>query len=100
MATAMGVVPLTWSELVAWQSANSIQLQPWELSFIRRLSADYAAESSRATDPDRPPPWREGDRQSDAKRAAIAQGIRTSMKAAIANQSEPGKTRTKRKRKP
>lgn len=58
MGTGMGAVPLTFAELESWQGQVGIELQPWEVRMLRRLSRDYAVEQSRATSADRQPPWK------------------------------------------
>lgn len=57
-AAGMGSVPLSWTEIVAWQQATSVTLAPWEARLIRRLSAAYLAESRAAESETCPPPWR------------------------------------------
>ena len=56
MAGAMGAMPLTFTELAAWQAATGNDLAPWELRTLRRLSADYLNESKQAQDPQQPSP--------------------------------------------
>lgn len=58
-STGMGAGALTWAELQAWQRQIGIELHPWELRMVRRLSRDFAVEAHRATAPDAAPPWRE-----------------------------------------
>lgn len=58
-AAGMGVSGLSWREIEAWQSRCAIDLEPWEVRLIRRLSQAYASELSAAADPDRPPPYAE-----------------------------------------
>lgn len=50
-------IPITWSDLDAWQRGSGVSLPPWQLHLIRRLSADYLTEVMAARDPARPPPW-------------------------------------------
>ena len=57
LAGGMGNSPLTYSEIEAWQRITGIELLPWEAALLRRLSAEYLAESSAATKPDRPAPF-------------------------------------------
>lgn len=54
----IGNVPLTWSDLEAWQRQQGLSLKPWELSIIRRASATYVQEMQTAVKPDAPPPGR------------------------------------------
>lgn len=56
---AAGPVPLTHSELLAWQENTGIVLAPWETRMLRRLSADYISESGAATKPNAKPPFGE-----------------------------------------
>ncbi|WP_419827657.1 phage tail assembly chaperone [Sphingomonas sp.] len=57
-AAGMGVVPLSWREITAWQENTGVRLEAWEARLIRRLSADYVNESRLAEDESRPSPWR------------------------------------------
>ncbi len=61
LPAGMGSGVLTFSEIATWQQLVGLELQPWEVRALRRLSEDYLAESNAATDPRRPPPY--GDRQ-------------------------------------
>lgn len=56
-AAGMGAVPLSWREIDAWCRRCAIDLPPWEGRLMRRLSADYLAESRRAEKETCPPPW-------------------------------------------
>lgn len=73
MAGGMGPSPLTCGELQSWQDQMGIELQPWELQLLRRLSKDYVGESSRATERDCPAPWQSEEFQPDRRLAAIDQ---------------------------
>lgn len=53
--------PVTHEELRAWMDLTGIELQPWEVRFLRRLSHEYLAESRKAEKRDCPAPWRAGD---------------------------------------
>jgi len=50
-----GAVPLSHSDIAAYQHNNGIELQPWEVRCLRRLSASYSAASHDAADIDCPP---------------------------------------------
>lgn len=56
-AAGMGATPLTWKEIAAWCERTCVDLLPWEARLMRRLSADYLAESRRAEAAACPPPW-------------------------------------------
>jgi len=67
-AGASSGVPLTWSDIRAWERGTGITLPPWQARLLRRLSADYLSESLTADAHDAPPPWvREADREKIAK---------------------------------
>ena len=57
LAGGMGPTPLTHGELRAWQDNMSISLSPGEVDILRRLSAEWIAESHRAEKADCPAPW-------------------------------------------
>ena len=48
---------LTHAEIGAWQENVGIDLEPWEVRVLRRLSSDYMSESRKAEKPDCPSPW-------------------------------------------
>lgn len=48
---------LTWQEIESWQGQCGIELQPWEVRFVKRLSEAYLGESQAARDPDAEAPW-------------------------------------------
>lgn len=55
----MGAIALTWSTLGWWQEQNGVALPPWQLRLLRRLSADYLAETTRSAAAGVPSPWAE-----------------------------------------
>lgn len=55
--TGAGPAPLPYAEILAWQDSAGIELHPWEIATLRRLSMDYLAESQQATKPDRKAPY-------------------------------------------
>ncbi len=64
----MGMVPLTWTDLRAWELAVGVSLPPWQLRLLRQLSREYITEAIQADEHDAPPPWeREVDRVRIAK---------------------------------
>lgn len=56
-AAGMGVVPIGWTTINAWCDRTGVDLPPWEARMLRRLSADYIAQSRKAEDETCPPPW-------------------------------------------
>lgn len=61
LASGMGEGPLTHSEIEAWQGNTGVELEPWEATFLRRLSIDYLSESHKAEKVDAPAPWNPED---------------------------------------
>jgi hypothetical protein len=57
-AAGMGLAPLSWLTIDAWQRTTGVELAPWEARLIRRLSLAYLAESRRAESETCTPPWR------------------------------------------
>lgn len=49
---------LSWTDLDAWQRTTGTVLPPGQLRLLRRMSAEYLSEMSRASESDPPPPWR------------------------------------------
>jgi len=72
-AAGMGLAPLSWSAIDAWQRATGIDLPPWELRLLRHLSIQYLAESRQAESENCPPPWRSRVSQGEinAEQAAL-----------------------------
>lgn len=66
----MGPAPLSHLELRAWQENVGVELTPWEVEALWRLSREYIAEYQDAESPDRPPPWagRQVDREMVARK--------------------------------
>jgi len=54
----MGVAPLSWLTIDAWQRVTGVPLPSWEARLIRQLSLEYLSESQKAEDISCPPPWR------------------------------------------
>ena len=71
---AMGPVPLSHSELAAWQVNTGIELAAWEAKALRRLSMDYLAASNAAQAADCPPFYTE--RPVSENRSAVNNAVR------------------------
>lgn len=75
-----GDQPLSHKELQAWQENTGVELQSWQARLLRRLSLEYLAENSRATDPKcTPPVMTEGLRPN---KALVAERLRKSINGA------------------
>lgn len=79
MSGGMGLAPLTFAELQAYQQAAGYELTPGEARTLRRLSQVYVSGVSEAEDPAMPPPWvasRAHDRGAVADRVRAVFGAR------------------------
>lgn len=56
-AAGMGIGPVSWLMIHAWQQVTGIELGPWEGRIIRRLSLAYVAEGRKAESENCPPPF-------------------------------------------
>ncbi len=54
---AMGEIALTHEAIGWYQLNNGIQLSPWEISVLRRLSSVWITEGKAAERPECPPPY-------------------------------------------
>lgn len=54
---SMGEVPLSHSELRAWQDNMGFDLEPWETQLLRRLSGEYLSQLHKAADSNCKPPF-------------------------------------------
>ena len=79
MAAGMGAGPITHEELRAWQENTGIELQPWQVRTLRRLSCDYLVESNKAEKADCPAPWQPVGAVVD--RAAVSNSMRDAIRA-------------------
>lgn len=59
IGVVQGEQPVSYCEIESWQRQSGIELQPWEIRFVKRLSEAYLAESHAARDPDAEAPWAE-----------------------------------------
>lgn len=57
MGVTQGEKSLPFCEIESWQQQCGIELQPWEVRFVKRLSEAYLSESHAARDPDTEAPW-------------------------------------------
>lgn len=72
-------------EISKWQDLIGIELQPWEVRFIRRLSVEYIVEGIRARKPTHPEPISEYGIINDGKPdlRAVAIGLQRTLKAMV-----------------
>lgn len=74
---AFGPTVLSHQELLAWQLNMRRMLQPWEISMLRRLSAEYLAFSREAESNLCPSPYVAELTERD--RRAIASSVKASL---------------------
>lgn len=79
LSGGMGPVPLTASELTAWQRGIGIELMPWEFSTILEMSRAYLGARNEGTKADCPPPY--GDPVNEFDRTAVAKKVTNAFKA-------------------
>lgn len=77
MPGAYGAVPLSYSELLAWQSSTGIVLAPWETRYMRILSREYVAAAHDASKHDCPAPWTDTDM---VDKAHVAKKVRAILR--------------------
>lgn len=82
MQGAAGSIPVTFTEFRAWMDLTGVELRPWEVRILRRLSGAYLSELYEAEKPDRPAPWTNEWEASGPSTAADG------MKAAIRRLAE------------
>lgn len=76
-AGGMGPTTISNQEIAAWAALTAIELTPLEARTLRALSRAYLSEMNAAEDPSRPEPWQ----PEEADRAAVAQDMRTAIRA-------------------
>lgn len=73
LSSGMGQYPLTQQELESLQRNTGLELNPWEVRTLRRLSAEWLAESHKAESDDCPAPYTD---LSEERRRDVAKHIR------------------------
>lgn len=54
MQYGMGIAPLTWQEIKAYNEANDLEMCNWEMALIKKMSEAYCNEYAHSSDPKRP----------------------------------------------
>lgn len=70
-----GNVAIDEIDLAAWMSNQCVTLTPWEAKTIRRLSQEYAAMLSVASEPDTPAPWIDPEIMTAERREKISKAM-------------------------
>ncbi len=83
----MGLVPLTATEVQAWQRGTGIELQAWEFSALLAMSRGYLVARQEGANPASTPPY--GDPINEFDRATVGQKVCNAFKAFIQAQQRP-----------
>jgi hypothetical protein len=75
---SMGESAVDWPQIESWQRQTGIELQPWQVRLLRRLSGEYLAESQKATKPNYPAPWKPEENTVD--KAVKADSLRNALR--------------------
>jgi len=54
---AMGMIPISSSEIRAWQDMSGVQLSVWEYQTLREMSREYVSQYNASNQKDTPPPY-------------------------------------------
>jgi hypothetical protein len=81
VSTGMGPAPISWQDLLAWQSCIGVCLPPWQLRMLVGMSQEYVSFSRKAEKPDCPAPWVE--EMDDDRRLSIARRLKMGFKSMI-----------------
>ena len=57
-AVGMGISPLSWLTIDAFERVTGIKLPPWEARLYRHLSTEYVSQFRKSESANCPPPWR------------------------------------------
>lgn len=71
---AAGPVRLSFTEIRSWALLSGVQLKPWEVDLLRRMSSEFVSELNAAENPQRPAPWLPSDGLQE--KMAIARRIK------------------------
>ena len=77
---AAGPAPLTFTEIAAWQEVMGLDLSPWELGMLRKLSIVYISMSEQAKHPSCPQPWLPDVRRSPEEAEKVANRVRNALR--------------------
>lgn len=81
MGVTQGEHSLSHCEIESWQRQCGIELQPWEVRFVKRLSEAYLNESHAARDPNAKAPWADAPYLQVVPAPASSGGLMTHFKS-------------------
>jgi hypothetical protein len=85
--TGMGLAPLSWQEIKAFIEVNELDLMLYEKELLKKMSEAYCAESHKATDPQRPAPYKEEKEENEIDKIAAAIKMREQMQLLRGNRN-------------
>lgn len=56
----MGTIPISWIEIKAFSDQSGYKLNGWESEQVIQMSREYCSMSTKASEPNCPPPYKEG----------------------------------------
>jgi hypothetical protein len=87
MSGGMGPVPLTASEIRAWSQITGRPLQPWEASWMLRLSREYVGQFAASDRPDSIAPWRDHP-YFEERAQVVANHVRGALRSAATSKAK------------
>lgn len=79
LQTGQGLVPLSYQEIKAYDELTDAELLTWEVRILKKMSDAYCSEYSRASDPNRPAPYRKEVNPEEVDQVAKAIRIKQGM---------------------
>jgi hypothetical protein len=76
----MGMAPIGWRDIEAWQSCVGIGLPPWQARALMDMSREYSAFSRLAEKPDCPSPTSE-EAMGESRRDQVARALKIGLRA-------------------
>ena len=77
MSSGMGLQPLSWQEIEAWQRATALSLTPWEVITLREMSEAYSTEYSASDNELRSPPYTPKVEEEDIARKEVSDKLKS-----------------------
>lgn len=78
--SGMGAVPLSHTEIDAWQRNTGIELSAWEAGMLRDLSKVYIGMSEDAKHPSCPPPWTPVPVEERVRQVDVAKRVKDALR--------------------
>lgn len=94
-SNGMGLGPISWQSIEAWQRSTGVELDPWECITLRRASAAYSDQCAISVDPNAEQPWQpdsvlEDEESRALNRARVADKFKTLISGSrVQNDSRP-----------